>query len=58
MEKKICKDCMYYVNHYVKEGEEFVSLERGHCRYLTKWRNRKATATACYWYQEIKTPEN
>ncbi len=62
MNKPICGNCLYYVNHYIKNGRRYQSIEQGLCTCFTRRKNRKASAMACFCFEpqksELKIPEN
>lgn len=46
MEKKICKNCAHYCQHYGLNQRKFYLVYCGHCTF-SKVRNKRPDATAC-----------
>jgi hypothetical protein len=50
-EKKSCKNCKYYLEHYVKLEDRFLTLNDGHCInqkiFSTRKRNKYALKKDC-----------
>ena len=53
MEEPYCAQCIHYVPHYIKFGENLFDLIRcGHCTYPRK-KHRDAYAKACANFQPL-----
>ena len=53
MQEPYCAQCVYYIPHYIKFGENLYDLIRcGHCTFPRK-KHRDAYAKACPHFQPI-----
>ncbi len=51
--EKICKNCQYYTQHYIRWGRGYTKISCGHCR-EPRLKNRKPETLACVYYKEKK----
>jgi len=50
---KLCKDCKYFVQHYIKFGRKFTETNYGHCIY-PRMKNRKMMQVICEHFTQRK----
>ncbi len=46
-----CKNCKHYVQHYIRFGKRYGTVNCGHCRY-PRLKSRKPDTPACKHYKE------
>ena len=57
MEKSRCKDCQYFIQHYVKwHDDNYVRAGCGHCTH-PRLKHRKPSQSACESFKEKTAPD-
>lgn len=57
MEKKVCKDCKYYLRHYTFDSKKIFRVHCGHCTHH-KAKAKRPDAKACEYFVPGKPQED
>ena len=55
MERSLCKDCRYFVRHYLLTEDRAAAVNCGHCTAVRR-RHRNANAAACEKFEKGEHP--
>ena len=55
MDSQICKNCVYFRQHYTISDEHYSELHCGHCTY-PRMKHRKPDAKACEHFEQRGEP--
>lgn len=54
VQEKSCKNCCYYLEHYVKLDTSYLNIHSGHCRNIyNKDRHKKRELILCEYWEHI-----
>ncbi len=46
-----CKECVFFIQHYVKAGCQYVKTNAGHCVHGIRMKDRKAEEKKCQYFE-------